>query len=73
MCSVCLSVAARYVLPLLLLDAAGIMELTVASEFIPSGDHEVVVCGVTSWKIPGTAAAKPQPLYTAYLRQQGYL
>lgn len=47
------------------------MELKVVSDFIPAGDHEVVICDVVSWKMPDDAAI--QPLYTGYLRKNGYL
>lgn len=79
-------------------DAIGIMELQVVSDFIPAGDHEVVICDVKNWKFlsgapaeqAATAAAgaaastaggrsssseqvASAPLYTGYLRSQGYL
>jgi flavin reductase (DIM6/NTAB) family NADH-FMN oxidoreductase RutF len=55
-------------------DAAGVMELKVVSEFIPAGDHEVVICDVVNWETPeAAAAAKQKPLYTGFLRKQGYL
>lgn len=53
-------------------DAAGIMELKVVSDFIPAGDHEVVICDVVNWKTP-EAAANQTPLYTGFLRREGYL
>jgi flavin reductase (DIM6/NTAB) family NADH-FMN oxidoreductase RutF len=53
-------------------DAAGVMELKVVSDFIPAGDHEVVICDVVNWKTP-EAADKQTPLYTGYLRREGYL
>jgi hypothetical protein len=82
-------------------DAAGIMELQVVSDFIPGGDHEVVLCDVVAWKHMDDAAAgvgagivvaaepsssssssssgsglvqpASMPLYTGFLRQEGYL
>jgi hypothetical protein len=69
--------------PLLLLlalqftaDACSIMELKVASDFIPAGDHEVVICDVVDWKITELGDGSPmlqRPLYTGYLRREGYL
>lgn len=52
------------------------MELKVASDFIPAGDHEVVVCDVVDWRIPELADDSPlqqRPLYTGYLRREGLL
>lgn len=60
-------------------DAAGVMELKVVSDFIPAGDHEVVICDVVAWKTPEAAAGdawptrKQAPLYTGLLRREGYL
>lgn len=60
-------------------DAAGVMELKVVSDFIPAGDHEVVICDVVAWKTPEAAAGdawptrKQAPLYTGFLRREGYL
>lgn len=59
-------------------DAVGVMELKVVSDFIPAGDHEVVVCDVVSWKHRqqgegDDAAATSAPLYTGYLRDHGHL
>jgi hypothetical protein len=61
-------------------DAVGMMELKVVSEFIPAGDHEVVICDVVSWKHMqqqeaggDAAAADSTPLYTGYLRENGFL
>ncbi|KAI8470247.1 MAG: hypothetical protein J3K34DRAFT_421063 [Monoraphidium minutum] len=53
-----------------LADAAGILELRVSSDFIPCGDHDVVVCDVVAWR---DAAGPRAPLYTAYLKQTGLL
>lgn len=64
---------------LLLTDAAGVMELKVVSDFIEAGDHEVVICDVVKWKTPEAAAGdqwparKMTPLYTGFLRREGYL
>eukprot|EP00882_Tetradesmus_deserticola_P033956 GHRQ01038838.1.p1 GENE.GHRQ01038838.1~~GHRQ01038838.1.p1 ORF type:complete len:164 (+),score=51.69 GHRQ01038838.1:697-1188(+) len=71
------AVSEEYGLPVLA-DAVGVMELRVVSEFIPAGDHEVVLCDVVSWKHgqqeeAGDAAAGFAPLYTGYLRDNGYL
>jgi hypothetical protein len=62
-------------------DAVGVMELKVVSDFIPAGDHEVVVCDVVSWKHmqqeagadAAASAAGATPLYTGYLRENGFL
>ncbi|KAF6265514.1 hypothetical protein COO60DRAFT_1478956 [Scenedesmus sp. NREL 46B-D3] len=71
------SVGEEYGLPVLA-DAVGVMELKVVSDFIPAGDHEVVVCDVVSWKHRqqgegDDAAATSAPLYTGYLREHGHL
>lgn len=47
------------------------MELKVVSDYIPAGDHEVVVCDVVNWKTLSTPGADCTPLYTGYLREQG--
>jgi flavin reductase (DIM6/NTAB) family NADH-FMN oxidoreductase RutF len=60
-------------------DAVGVMELKVVSDFIPAGDHEVVVCDVVNWKHMqqeaggDAAAAGSTPLYSGYLRDNGFL
>ncbi|GBF94208.1 hypothetical protein Rsub_06478 [Raphidocelis subcapitata] len=63
------NVASAFGLPVLA-DHAGLMELRVASDFIPCGDHETVICDVVGWQDAKGPAA---PLYTAYLRQTGFL
>lgn len=54
-------------------DAVGLMELKVVSEYIPAGDHEVVICDVVDWKTLVPAGTSSTPLYTGYLRQEGLL
>jgi len=46
------------------------MELKLTSEFIPCGDHEVAIFDVAGWWDGRGASA---PLYTAYLKQTGFL
>jgi flavin reductase (DIM6/NTAB) family NADH-FMN oxidoreductase RutF len=62
---------------LLLPDAVGVMELKVVSDFIPAGDHEVVVCDVVNWKHmqddDSSSSSSSEPLYTGYLRENGFL
>jgi hypothetical protein len=40
-------------------DAAGLLELRVASDFIAAGDHEVVVCDVVAWQEPSLVLPPP--------------
>lgn len=62
-------------------DALGVMQLRVVSDFIPAGDHEVVVCDVVAWKALAPAGSVEQagsaeqiaPLYTGFLRDNGFL
>lgn len=51
-------------------DCAGSMLVEVASEPIPCGDHDVVILDVLDHD-PG--AAQSDPLYTAKLREWGFL
>ncbi|KIZ02069.1 hypothetical protein MNEG_5894 [Monoraphidium neglectum] len=51
-------------------DCAGAMELRLAGDFIPCGDHEVAIFDVVGWKdMEGPTA----PLYTEYLKKNGFL
>ncbi|KAG1662946.1 hypothetical protein FOA52_006699 [Chlamydomonas sp. UWO 241] len=53
-------------------DAACAMELQAMSDFIPCGDHEVVICDVVGYE-NGVDCTPEDALYTAYLRQEGYM
>ena len=51
------------------------MELRAASGFMPCGDHEVVICDVVAYRNTEeeVESAADDALYTAFLRQQGYM
>lgn len=49
------------------------MELKVVSDYIPAGDHEVVVCDVLNWKTVDLTGSCSTPLYTGYLKNEGFL
>ncbi|WIA22781.1 hypothetical protein OEZ86_009734 [Tetradesmus obliquus] len=66
------AVSEEYGLPVLA-DAVGVMELKVVSDFIPAGDHEVVVCDVVAWKQLQEDSSSAQPLYSGFLRDNGFL
>lgn len=51
-------------------DAASVMELEVVSDFMPCGDHEVVLCRVARWE---NLTPEPRVLYTGELRAAGYM
>jgi hypothetical protein len=42
------------------------------SDFIPCGDHEVVICDVVSYE-NGADCTPEDALYTAELRREGYM
>ena len=51
-------------------DCVGAMKLKIASEPMPAGDHDVVLCSVEEFE---TFDANIEPLYTAQLRKEGYM
>eukprot|EP00803_Ostreobium_quekettii_P008754 evm.model.scf_483.4 EVM.evm.TU.scf_483.4 scf_483:74727-77043(-) len=53
-----------------LLDCAGAMELTIMSDAIPCGDHDVVLCEVTQYD---QGEGQGAILYTEHLREKGLL
>ncbi|KAG2482795.1 hypothetical protein HYH03_018285 [Edaphochlamys debaryana] len=52
-------------------DAACVMELEAASDFVPCGDHEVVLCRVTRFE--DLAEGPDGVLYTDTLRKAGLM
>ncbi|KAF8066304.1 BZW1 [Scenedesmus sp. PABB004] len=57
------AVTEEFGLPVLA-DAIGVVDLRVETDFIPAGDHEVVVCDVAGWKTlnaPGGPSPPPLP------------
>ena len=53
-----------------LADCVGAMKLKISSEPMPAGDHDVVICAVEEFE---TFHAEIDPLYTGYLRKEGYM
>lgn len=54
-------------------DSLGIMHLRMVGDFTPCGDHEVAVCEMVSWETLATEPEQRNPLYTGFLKEQGYL
>ncbi|PNH01371.1 hypothetical protein TSOC_012759 [Tetrabaena socialis] len=51
-------------------DAACVLELVVVSDFMPCGDHDVVLCRVAGFE---NLCVDPRVLYTDELRRTGFL
>ncbi|GLC47366.1 hypothetical protein PLESTB_000166300 [Pleodorina starrii] len=52
-------------------DSASVMELEVVSDFMPCGDHDVVICRVTQYE--NFTEDAQDVLYTSALRAAGYM
>ncbi|GLI62204.1 hypothetical protein VaNZ11_004774 [Volvox africanus] len=52
-------------------DAASVMDIEVVSDFIPCGDHDVVICRVVNFE--NFSEDANDALYTSGLRAAGYL